>query len=114
MSHELRRAPGDIKPTMTDQDVLDFCKKGLFVLEGVIPDRTNHWVSEYLDQEGNDSQTLLEEERFIEDVLLQSRGRRRRKIAARRAFSTAGLDGKPPLSRAAKNEKLAHGRRFKV
>ncbi len=70
MSHELRRAPGDIKPTMTDQDVLDFCKKGLFVLEGVIPDRTNHWVSEYLNQEGNDSQTLLEEERFVEEVLL--------------------------------------------
>lgn len=70
MPQELRCAPNDIKPTMSDYDVLDFCKKGLFVLEGVIPDRTNRWVSEYLDQDGNDSQTLLGEERFIEEVLL--------------------------------------------
>lgn len=71
MPQELRCAPDDIKPTMTDLDVLDFCKQGIFVLDGVIPDRTNRWVSEYLDGEGNDSQTLLKEERFINEVLLQ-------------------------------------------
>ena len=69
MSHELRRAPGDIEPAMTDLDVLDFCKSGLFVLEGVIPDGTNRWIYEYINQEGNDSQKLVEEERFIEEVL---------------------------------------------
>ena len=52
MTPEIQRAANDVKPTMTDQAVLDFCKTGLLMLEGVIPDATNRWVTEYLDQEG--------------------------------------------------------------
>ena len=52
MTPEIQRAASNVKPTMTDQAVLDFCKTGLLTLEGMIPDATNRWVTEYLDQEG--------------------------------------------------------------
>ena len=47
MTPEIQRATSGVKPTMTDQAVLDFCKTGLLSLEGIIPDATNRWVSEY-------------------------------------------------------------------
>ena len=65
------RASTEIRPTMTDQDVLDFCKKGFLVLEGVIPHSTNEWVFDYMDQRSSDKmEWLARDERFIDEVLL--------------------------------------------
>ena len=70
MTPEIQRAATDVKPTMTDQAVLDFCKTGFHMVEGAIPDATNRWVSEYLDQEGATLNELVKDKRYIEEVLL--------------------------------------------
>ena len=70
MTTEIQRAASGVKPTMTDQMVLDFCKTGIFTLEGIIPDVTNRWVTEYLDQEGATPNALVRNPRYIEEVLL--------------------------------------------
>ena len=31
----------DCKPTLTDTEVLEFCKNGYLMLEGVVPDEVN-------------------------------------------------------------------------
>ena len=54
MTMEALRAADNVKPTLTDEEVLEFCKTGILTLEGVIPDSTNRWVFEYLDEEGAD------------------------------------------------------------
>ena len=70
MAPEARRAANNVKPTLTDEEVLEFCKTGILTLEGVIPESTNLWVFEYLDQEGADPHQLVRDERFIDEVLL--------------------------------------------
>ena len=40
----------DCKPTMTDTEVLEFCKNGYLMLEGVVPDDVNRRTMEYCDQ----------------------------------------------------------------
>ena len=54
MAKEARRAADNIKPILTDEEVLEFCKTGFLTIEGVIPDSTNRWVFEYLNEEGAD------------------------------------------------------------
>ena len=70
MTPDIQRAASDVKPTMTDQMVLDFCKTGILTLEGIIPDETNRWVTEYLDHEGATPNALVGDPRYIEEVLL--------------------------------------------
>ena len=70
MTPEALRAAKSVKPTLTDEEILDFCKTGIHTLEGVIPDSTNRWVFEYLDQEGADPNRLVRDERYIDEVLL--------------------------------------------
>ncbi len=70
MAPAARRAANDIRPSLTDEEVLEFCRTGIFTLEGVIPECTNRWVFEYLDQEGADPHQLVRDECFIEEVLL--------------------------------------------
>ena len=70
----LKPTVAGVKPTLADHDVLQFCKTGFLVLEGVIPDSTNEWVYEYMDREnaaaGSPMSGIANEERFIEEVLL--------------------------------------------
>ena len=72
----VRRAGGDVRPTLTDSQVLEFCKTGIFALEAAIPEATNSWVAEYIEREvDRDPQAitqnnLLAEERFVREVLL--------------------------------------------
>ena len=70
MAEEARRAPNDIRPTLTDEKVLEFCKTGMLTLEGVIPESTNRWVHDYLDREDADPHQLVRDEYFIDEVLL--------------------------------------------
>ena len=74
---ELRRADDATQPTLTDSQVLEFCKTGLHTLEGIIPDATNGWVFDYIEENCctsnpllTDVNALLKEQRFIEEVLL--------------------------------------------
>ena len=70
MAPVARRAANDIRPSLKDEEVLEFCRTGILTLEGVIPESTNRWVFEYLDQEGADPHQLVRDECFIEEVLL--------------------------------------------
>ena len=38
MAQAALRATDNIKATLTDEEVLEFCKTGILTLEGVIPD----------------------------------------------------------------------------
>ena len=41
MAPAARRAANDIRPTLKDEEVLEFCRTGILTLEGVIPESTN-------------------------------------------------------------------------
>ncbi len=70
---DVMRTAAGVKPTLTDDDVLQFCKTGFLVLEGVIPDSTNEWVFDYLDREDAPQSALVKDERFIAEVFLHPR-----------------------------------------
>ena len=40
----------DCEPTLTDQQVIEFCQKGFIILEGVVSDEINHRVSDFMDE----------------------------------------------------------------
>ena len=71
-----RSADEEITPTLTDTQVLEFCKTGILKLEGVIPQSTNQWVREFTDRDIAHNplvaiqNKLLDEERFLREVLL--------------------------------------------
>ena len=56
------------EPTLTDDDVVEFCKNGFVKLDAVVPDEINQRVTEYL--EHNSLDELREEDWFIQGVLL--------------------------------------------
>ena len=39
----------DCPPTLTDSQVIDFCRNGYLMLPGVVPDEINRKVVDYLD-----------------------------------------------------------------
>ena len=41
----------DCEPTLTDTQILDFCRDGYLILEGVIDDETNQLTCAYLNGE---------------------------------------------------------------
>ncbi len=58
-------------PTLTDTQVLEFCKNGFLMLEGVVPDEINRRTYDYL--EGNthyEPTAILQEDWFIDNVIL--------------------------------------------
>ena len=73
---KVRRADEATPATLTDSQVLEFCRTGVHALEGAIPDSTNEWVFDYVEENCarnpllTDANALLGEERFIEEVLL--------------------------------------------
>ena len=63
----------DCEPTLNDSQVLDFCRKGVLMLEGVVPDETNRRMIEYLctpDGARPDTAKLLNEDWFVDNVIL--------------------------------------------
>ena len=61
----------DCAPTMTDGEVLEFCKNGFLLLEGVVDDDVNRRVTEFLDQyPGSEPSEILKEDWFVEAVLM--------------------------------------------
>ena len=45
----------DCEPTLTDEQVVDFCRKGMLILERVVPDEINRRAMEFLDVQARQS-----------------------------------------------------------
>jgi hypothetical protein len=61
----------DCKPTLNDRQVLDFCKNGFLMLEGVVPDEINRRAIEYLDEHPTGEPTdILKEDWFHQNVIV--------------------------------------------
>ena len=61
------------EPTMTDEDVVWFCRNGYWILEGVVPDDINQRSMDYLSSHaGHQSEPteILEEDWFMDHVIL--------------------------------------------
>jgi hypothetical protein len=62
----------DCPPTLNDSQVLEFCKKGFLMLDGVVSPAVNQRTLEYLEAHPQPEPTeLLQEDWFIQNVLLQ-------------------------------------------
>ena len=59
------------EPTLTDSQVLEFCKTGYLMFEGVVPDEINRTVMEYCDQYPvPEPRGILQEDWFVEHVIV--------------------------------------------
>ena len=64
------RKTHDCAPTLDDGDVLDFCKKGILMLEGVVDDDVNRRTNDYLDEHDGEQPTeILSEDWFVDAVI---------------------------------------------
>jgi hypothetical protein len=61
----------DCEPTLADRDVIDFCRNGYLVLEGVVPGEINRKVVQYLDEvdDSYEPTPIMGQEWFVEGVL---------------------------------------------
>jgi hypothetical protein len=58
------------KPTLTDEDVVQFCKQGFVVLEAVVPDEVNRRTTAFLDEHpGMEPNEILGETWFFDAVI---------------------------------------------
>ena len=58
-------------PTMTDDDVIWFCRNGYWILEGVVPDEINRRAMDFLDEHPiSEPSEILEEDWFVENVIV--------------------------------------------
>lgn len=61
----------DCTPTLTDRQVLEFCKTGCLLLPGVVPEEINRRVREYLDSNAHYEPTeILALDWFVDGVIL--------------------------------------------
>ena len=61
----------DCKPTLNDSEVLEVCKNGFLMLEGVVSDKINKKMIEYLNENpSNEPTELLDQNWFVENILL--------------------------------------------
>ena len=60
----------DCLPTLDDEGVLAFCKKGFLTLEGVVDDETNRRTNEFLDEHDEEQPIeILSEDWFVDTVI---------------------------------------------
>ena len=60
----------DCPPTLDDRQVMDFCRRGYVMLEGVVPDEVNRRTVEFLDEHDSpEPSEILEEDWFAEGVI---------------------------------------------
>ena len=60
----------DCPPTLTDQQVLDFCYQGYLKLEAVVPDEVNRRTTEFLERmPAGEPNEILREDWFDEHVI---------------------------------------------
>src|SRR5262245_46796859 len=62
----------DCPPTLTDRQVLEFCKKGFVLFDGVVPAEINARTLAYLDAyPGPEPSGILREDWFLQNVIQQ-------------------------------------------
>ena len=61
----------ECEPTLNDTDVIEFCKKGFLLLEGVVSDELNRRTLEFVDQRPRMPTEILDESWFVDGVILQ-------------------------------------------
>ena len=60
----------DCPPTLTDQEVLEFCKNGYLILKAVVPDEINRRTLGFLDEHpSNEPMEILNEDWFVDAVI---------------------------------------------
>ncbi len=60
----------DCPPTLTDTQVLEFCKNGFLMLEGIVPDEINQRTNDYLEvHPGMEPTGILQEDWFMDNVI---------------------------------------------
>ena len=60
----------DCPPTLDDEGVLEFCKKGFLALEGVVDEETNRRTNEFVDEhDGVEPTEILSEDWFVDSVI---------------------------------------------
>ena len=68
---DLERRTYDCPPTLTDNQVLEFCQQGFLVLEGVVPDEINRRTFVYLEENAYfEPAEILKEGWFVDNVIL--------------------------------------------
>ncbi len=81
----------DCEPTLSDEQVVDFCRQGMLVLERVVPDEINRRAMEFLDVYlDNRVDEILSQDWFMDAVIKNSQ-------AAGAVRSLLGKDFKLPL-----------------
>lgn len=61
----------DCEPTLTDSQVLEFCKRGFLMLEAVVGDDVNRRTVEYLETGDREPSDILRQDWFLNGVILQ-------------------------------------------
>ena len=65
----------DCKPTLTDRQMMDFCRNGYVMLEGVVSDDVNRRTVEFMkDHDVEEPVEILEEEWFVDAVIKNPQG----------------------------------------
>ena len=60
----------DCEPTLNDTEVLEFCKRGFLVLEGVVPEEVNRRTLEFMEEHQSPEPTeIMEEAWFLDGVI---------------------------------------------
>ncbi len=81
----------DCEPTLTDQQVIEFCKHGFMMLEAVVPDDVNRQTTEFVDRQPQmEPNAILGEEWFVDNVVKNPQ-------AAGAVRSLLGKDVKLPM-----------------
>ena len=63
----------DCDPTLTDTQVLDFCRNGYIVLKGVVDEDVNRRASEFCAGDDHHEPTgILDEDWFVDGVILNT------------------------------------------
>ncbi len=81
----------DCEPTLTDQQVIEFCKNGFTMLEAVVPDEVNRRTTEFVDRNPEIEPTAIMNEEWFDDHVTKN------PLAAGAVRSLLGKDFKLPM-----------------
>jgi len=80
----------DCEPTLTDRQVMDFCKNGYLMLSAVVPDNVNRRVVEFLEADPSGEPVAIMDEPWFVDAVIKN------PLAAGAVRSLLGADFKLP------------------
>ena len=70
--HDKKNRTFDCEPTLTDTEVLKFCREGFLMMEGLVPDEINRRTFAYLDEHPSKGpSSIILEDWFRDNVLLE-------------------------------------------